>query len=69
MLVPSGANSRPPCASKLCGPVPKYEFHEEEGRVEIFCTRRRVKWSEHGTYATLITPPKPQQPYLDPTFF
>ena len=32
MLVPSGAKSRPPCASKLCGPVPKYEFREEEER-------------------------------------
>ena len=31
MGVPSGANSRPPCASKLCGPVPKYEFPEEGG--------------------------------------
>ena len=29
MGVPSGANSRPPCASKLCSPVPKYEFREE----------------------------------------
>jgi len=31
MGVPSGANSRPPCASKLCVPVPKYEFPEEGG--------------------------------------
>ena len=31
MGVPSGANSRPPCASKLCGPVPKYEFPEDGG--------------------------------------
>ena len=31
MGVLSGANSRPPCASKLCGPVPKYEFPEEGG--------------------------------------
>ena len=31
MGVPSDANSRPPCASKLCGPVPKYEFREEGG--------------------------------------
>ena len=29
MGVPSGANSRPPCASKVCSPVPKYEFREE----------------------------------------
>ena len=26
MGVPSGANSPPPCASKLCSPVPQYEF-------------------------------------------
>ena len=31
MGVPSGANSRPLWASKLCGPVPKYEFHVEGG--------------------------------------
>ena len=31
MGVPSGANSQPLCASKLCGPVPKYEFHVEGG--------------------------------------
>ena len=31
MGVPSGANSRPPCASKLRGPVPKYEFPEDGG--------------------------------------
>ena len=31
MGVPSGASSRPPCASKLYGPVPKYEFREEGG--------------------------------------
>ena len=31
MGVPSGANSRPPCASKLYGPVSKYEFREEGG--------------------------------------
>ena len=29
--VPSGANSRVPCASRLCGPVPEYEFREERG--------------------------------------
>ena len=29
MGVPSDANSRPPCTSKLCGPLPKYEFREE----------------------------------------
>ena len=56
MLVPSGAKSRPPCASKLCGPVSKYEFREEGGRGGggggIFYTRRRVKWGEHETYAT-----------------
>ena len=31
MGFPSGANSRPPCASKHYGPVPKYEFREERG--------------------------------------
>ena len=31
MRVVSGANSRPPCASKLCGPVPKYEFRDGGG--------------------------------------
>ena len=31
MGVPSGANNRPPCASKFCGPVSKYEFREEGG--------------------------------------
>ena len=31
MGIPSGANSRPLCASKLCGPAPKYEFHVEGG--------------------------------------
>ena len=31
MGVPSGASIRSPCASKLCGPVPKYEFREEGG--------------------------------------
>ena len=27
MGVPCGANSRPLRASKICGPVQKYEFH------------------------------------------
>ena len=31
MGVPRGANSRPLCASNLCGPVPKYKFHVEGG--------------------------------------
>ena len=31
MRVVSGANSRPPCASKICGPVPKYEFRDGGG--------------------------------------
>ena len=31
MGVPNGANSRLPCASRLCGPVPKYEFCKEWG--------------------------------------
>ena len=31
MVVPSGANSRPLCPSKLCGHVPKYEFRVEGG--------------------------------------
>ena len=31
MEVFSGANSRPLCASKHYGPVPKYEFSEESG--------------------------------------
>ena len=31
MGLPSGANSRPLCAFKLCGPLPKYEFREEWG--------------------------------------
>ena len=29
MGVPSGSHSRSPYASKLCRPVPKYEFREE----------------------------------------
>ena len=29
MRATSGGNKRPPCASKLCGPVPKYKFHAE----------------------------------------
>ena len=29
MGVPNGANSQPPCAFKLCSPLPKYEFREE----------------------------------------
>ena len=37
MGVPSGANSRPLWASKLCGPVPKYEFHVERGGGGGFC--------------------------------
>ena len=28
MGVPNGANSQPPCAFKLCSPLPKYEFRE-----------------------------------------
>ena len=31
MGVPCGANSRPLRASKICGPVQKYEFHVEGG--------------------------------------
>ena len=31
MGVPWGANSRPLHASKICGPVQKYEFHVEGG--------------------------------------
>lgn len=27
----SGAKSRPPCASRLCDPVPKYESREDGG--------------------------------------
>ena len=33
MGLPSGANSRPPCAFKLCSPLPKYEFREEGGGI------------------------------------
>ena len=37
----------------------------------IFPTRRRVKWGEHETYmfATWVTLPKQQQPFLDPGCF
>ena len=31
MGIPSGANSRPLCDSKLCDPLPKYEFLVEGG--------------------------------------
>ena len=31
--VSSGASIRPPCFSKLCDPVPKYEFREGGGRI------------------------------------
>ena len=31
MGVPSDANSRPPCASKLCGPVPNMNFVRKGG--------------------------------------
>ena len=31
MVVPSGVNSGPLFPSKLCGPVPKYEFRVEGG--------------------------------------
>ena len=31
MGVPSGANSQPPCTSRLSGPVPKYKFSDDRG--------------------------------------
>ena len=35
MVVPSGANSGPLFPSKLCGPVPKYEFRVEGGVLKM----------------------------------
>ena len=49
MGVPNGANSRLPCASKLCDRVPKYEFCEEGGCSGLisFAACRGIEFSVH----------------------
>ena len=71
MLVPSGAKSRPPCVSKLCGPVPKYEFREEEGRGGAGRGFSTHVGGSNGVNTRPLPPtlPKQQQPYLDPRSF
>ena len=56
MGVPSGANSRPPCASKLCGPVPKYEFPEEEGGEGFldWLAFQHIRWIEFCVLQVLV---------------
>ena len=54
MGVPSGASSRPPCASKLCGPVPKYEFREEGGDFLGWLALQHIRGIEFYVHQVLV---------------
>ena len=52
MGVPSGANSQPPCSSKLCGPVPKYKFSDDRGDFLALISFAAYSWNR------ILCPPR-----------
>ena len=56
MGIPSGANSRPPCASKLCGPEPKYEFGEVWGDFLDYLALAAYSWNRILLPSGLVLP-------------
>ena len=52
--VPDGANSRPPCSSKLCSTLLKYEFREERRDFRDLLVLQRIRGIEFYVHQALV---------------